>query len=120
MAAPSLAKSAAADAPAADSITNVQTAGVDEGGIVKRAGDFLVILRRGRLFTVRVGGDTLQPVALRDAYAPDTNPAGAWYDELLVDGPTVVVIGVYSKPIMPVRLGSAAAGGSRPFCCLAA
>jgi hypothetical protein len=51
----------------------VQTAGVDEGGIVKRAGDFLVILRRGRLFTVRVGGDTLQPIAMRDAYAPDAS-----------------------------------------------
>ena len=36
-----------------ESITNVQTAGVDEGGIVKRAGDHLVILRRGRLFPVR-------------------------------------------------------------------
>lgn len=34
-------------AEASDSITNVQTAGVDEGGIVKRAGDHLVILRRG-------------------------------------------------------------------------
>jgi hypothetical protein len=54
----------------ADGITNVQTAGVDEGGIVKRAGDFLVVLRRGRLFTVRVGGDALAPVAMTDAYAP--------------------------------------------------
>jgi uncharacterized secreted protein with C-terminal beta-propeller domain len=43
--------------PGPATITNVQTAGVDEGGIVKRAGDFLVVLRRGRLFTVRVGGD---------------------------------------------------------------
>ncbi|MCC7248347.1 MAG: hypothetical protein IT473_06970, partial [Lysobacter sp.] len=36
-----------------ESITNVQTAGVDEGGIVKRQGDFLIVLRRGRLFTLR-------------------------------------------------------------------
>ena len=57
------------------SITNVQTAGVDEGGIVKRAGDHLVILRRGRLFTVRVGGDALQPAAMLDAYAPGIDPA---------------------------------------------
>lgn len=78
---------------AAESITNVQTAGVDEGGIVKRAGDFLVILRRGRLFTVRVGGDALQPVAHTDAFAPGTAPEGAWYDELLVSGRTVVVVG---------------------------
>jgi uncharacterized secreted protein with C-terminal beta-propeller domain len=79
--------------PQSESITNVQTAGVDEGGIVKRAGDHLVILRRGRLFTVRIGGDSLQPAALADAYAPGSNPAGAWYDELLVSGSTVVVIG---------------------------
>src|SRR6185369_10980658 len=81
-AAGALAKSAPA-APAATaaesstSITNVQTAGVDEGGIVKRAGDFLVVLRRGRLFTVRVGGDALAPVSAVDAYAPGSNPQGA-------------------------------------------
>ena len=80
-------------ASAAESITNVQTAGVDEGGIVKRAGDHLVILRRGRLFTVRVGGDALHPVSHVDAYAPGSNPQGAWYDELLISDSTVVVIG---------------------------
>ena len=95
-AAPS-AESAAADmepaAPAADeSVTNVQTAGVDEGGIVKRHGDTLVILRRGRLFTVDVAGEP-RPVDAVDAYAPGSNPQGAWYDEMLVTGETVVVIG---------------------------
>ena len=35
-----------------DKITNTQEADVDEGGIVKKRGDLLVILRRGRLFTV--------------------------------------------------------------------
>jgi hypothetical protein len=76
-----------------DSITNVQSAGVDEGGIVKRAGEHLIILRRGRLFTVRVGGDQLRPVAMTDAFAPGSDPDGAWYDELLVSGRTVVVVG---------------------------
>lgn len=76
-----------------ESITNVQTVGVDEGGIVKRHGDHLVILRRGRLFTVRVGGDALRPVSTVDAYAPGTDPSGAWYDEMLVSDDTVVVIG---------------------------
>ena len=78
---------------AAESITNVQTAGVDEGGIVKRAGDHLVVLRRGRLFTVRVGGDQLQPVATLDAFAPGSDPRGSWYDELLISGRQLVVIG---------------------------
>ena len=95
--APAAAEAAKAAAPAADaaaeSITNVQTAGVDEGGIVKRAGDHLVILRRGRLFTVRVGGDSLQRGAMVDAYASGTDPQGAWYDELLISGSTVVVVG---------------------------
>ena len=82
-----------AETASSESITNVQTAGVDEGGIVKRAGDFLIVLRRGRLFTVRVGGDALQPTAAVEAYAPGSNPQGAWYDELLVAGRDVVVIG---------------------------
>lgn len=87
------APTAAADSRAAESITNVQTAGVDEGGIVKQAGEHLVILRRGRLFTVRVGGNLLEPVAAVDAHGPGIDPQGAWYDELLVAGSTVVVVG---------------------------
>jgi hypothetical protein len=95
-AAPMAAAKSSADssAPAAaESITNVQTAGVDEGGIVKRAGDHLVILRRGRLFTVRVGADELRPIATLDAYAPGSDPQGAWYDELLIHERTIVVVG---------------------------
>ncbi|WP_407352806.1 beta-propeller domain-containing protein [Luteimonas sp. R10] len=80
-------------AGAGESITNVQTAGVDEGGIVKRHGEHLVVLRRGRLFTVRIGDDRLQPVSTVDAFGPGTDPGGAWYDEMLVGGDTVVVVG---------------------------
>lgn len=88
------AESAKAEAPAdEESITNVQTAGVDEGGIVKRQGDFLIVLRRGRLFTLRIGGDDLRPVSSIDAFGPDIDPNGAWYDEMLVSDKTVVVIG---------------------------
>ena len=82
------------DAPD-ESITNVQTAGVDEGGIVKRHGDHLVALRRGRLFTVRIGGDALQPVSVVDAFAPGSDPSAGWYDEMLVGGDTVVVVGYH-------------------------
>lgn len=77
----------------AESVTNVQHAGVDEGGIVKVHGDHLVILRRGRLYTVRIGADALQPVAAIDAYGPGIDPRDAWYDELLIAGDTAVVIG---------------------------
>ncbi|MCC7597427.1 beta-propeller domain-containing protein [Janthinobacterium sp. FW305-129] len=97
--APMAAKAApAASAEAAESVTNVQTAGVDEGGIVKLHGRHLVMLRRGKLFTVQVGGNALQPVASLDAYAPGSDPSGSWYDEMLLDGDTVVVIGYsYSR-----------------------
>jgi uncharacterized secreted protein with C-terminal beta-propeller domain len=66
-----------------ESITNVQHDGVDEGGIVKRHGDHLVVFRRERLFSVRVGDDALQPIDVIDAYAPDIDPRRAWYDEVL-------------------------------------
>ena len=75
----------------ADSVTNVQHAGVDEGGIVKLHGEHLVILRRGRLFTVNA--TTLKSVSMLDAYGPGIDPRGAWYDELLISGNTIVVIG---------------------------
>lgn len=75
-----------------DAITNNQTAGVDEGGIVKRLGDHLLILRRGRLFTVDIGDGALRPVDAADAFGP-LDPGGTWYDELLVVGRTAVVVG---------------------------
>jgi hypothetical protein len=78
---------------ASESITNVQHAGVDEGGIVKRSGDHLIVLRRGRLFSVDVSGNRLAPVSSIDAFGPDVDPAGSWYDELLVSDRSVVVIG---------------------------
>lgn len=82
-----------AGAPAADaeSVTNTQVEGVDEGGIVKVHGDYLVVLRRGRLFTTRIGDDSLQPIA-----SVDVGPKGrhqAWYDEMLVHDDEVIVIG---------------------------
>lgn len=76
-----------------DSVTNNQHAGVDEGGIVKLHGDHLVILRRGRLFTVKIGDNALKPVDSVDAFAPGVNPQSDWYDEMLVSGNTVVVVG---------------------------
>lgn len=76
-----------------ESITNVQHAGVDEGGIVKLHGDHLVVLRRGRLFTVAIGDDALKPISTVDAFGPDINPKLTWYDEMLVSGDTIAVIG---------------------------
>ncbi len=76
-----------------ESVTNVQHAGVDEGGIVKLHGNHLVVLRRGRLFTVKVGDGALKPISAVDAFGPDINPRSTWYDEMLVSEDTIAVIG---------------------------
>src|SRR5438094_418764 len=83
----------ASDDAKAESITNTQHAGVDEGGIIKLHGDHLVVLRRGRLFTVAIGDNSLKPISAVDAFGPDIEPSGTWYDEMLVSDDTVVVIG---------------------------
>jgi hypothetical protein len=78
-------------------VTNLQEAGVDEGGLVKRHGDHLIILRRGRLLTIAIGEGELRAVASIDAFDPRLNTASdgnsAWYDELLLSGDTVAVLG---------------------------
>jgi hypothetical protein len=96
----------------AESVTNVQVAGVDEGGIVKVHGNHLVMLRRGRLFTVAVGDGALEPVSAVDAYAPDVDPRGTWYDEMLIAGDTIAVIGYsYSRGGTEVNLFQIDAAG---------
>jgi hypothetical protein len=93
-----------------ESITNNQEEGVDEGGIVKAVGDYFVILRRGRLFTVRqgTGAQALTPVHQVDAYAPGFTQ-GTWYDEMLAYGQRIVVIGysyeVGATEVVLFRLG---------------
>lgn len=80
--------------PGTESITNTQEAGVDEGGIVKQAGDYLVVLRRGRLFTIRIGGDALAPAGMIDVFPPGKKePGDTWYDEMLIHDRQVIVIG---------------------------
>lgn len=87
--------SSPADAKSSDneSVTNVQHAGVDEGGIVKVHGNHLVVLRRGRLFTVSLARGDLRPASAIDAFAPDIDPSGTWYDEMLISGDNIAVIG---------------------------
>lgn len=91
-----VAEMAAEDAAPAEneSITNTQEAGVDEGGIVKNVGDYLVVLRRGRLFTVHTGEGALDPIDTANAFPPGKeHPQHTWYDEMLVRGNQVIVIG---------------------------
>jgi len=93
-----VASSPAQEKSAGESITNTQEAGVDEGGIVKVYGDMLVILRRGRLFTVSTARGDLRPIDSIDAYPPGAEARGDWYDEMLISGNRVIVIGYsYSR-----------------------
>lgn len=84
---------AAPPAGKAASITNNQEANVDEGDIVKVRGDTLVILRRGRLFTVSLAGGTMRPVDSIDAFPPGVSGEDSWYDEMLISGDRVIVVG---------------------------
>ena len=78
---------------APESITNTQHAGVDEGGIVKVHGNHLVVLRRGRLFTIAINDAELKPISTVNAYGPEVGAQSTWYDEMLISNNTVVVIG---------------------------
>ncbi len=80
-------------AKASDAITNNQEADVDEGGIVKMRGNTLVVLRRGRLFTVSLAGGAMRPVDSIDAFPPGVSGRGDWYDEMLISGDRVIVVG---------------------------
>jgi hypothetical protein len=97
----------AASGPAKDeggeSITNTQEAGVDEGGIVKAHGDHLIVLRRGRLFSVRLADGATVPRSVVDV-APPGSSKDAWYDEMLVSDDTIVVVG-YSYGAGATELG---------------
>jgi hypothetical protein len=86
-----------------ESVTNTQHEGVDEGGIVKLHRDHLVILRRGRLFTVRLGDD-MRPISMVNAFGPGIDPRGTWYDEMLISGDRVVVVG-YSYASRGTEIG---------------
>ena len=80
--------------PENEDITNTQEDDVDEGGIVKNVGDYLVVLRRGALYSVDVSesGETTQIDGIRVAKKEELNN-GVWYDEMLVRGGQVYVIG---------------------------
>lgn len=80
------------------SITNNQEAGVDEGGTIKAHGDTLVILRRGRLFSVSIAKGGMRPVSTVDCFPPGLDASQDWYDEMLIAQDHVVVIGYsYSR-----------------------
>ncbi|MBY0565376.1 MAG: beta-propeller domain-containing protein [Hyphomonadaceae bacterium] len=74
-------------------ITNVQTAGVDEGDIVKMIGRFLIVLQDGRLFSVDTGATTADMRLVDRANVYRRRDADVWYDEILVHQNRILVTG---------------------------
>jgi hypothetical protein len=87
-------ESSAAGAGEASSITNVQTQGVDEGGIVKQIGRFLIVLQDGRLFVVDTRNGEQQGLSLASRTNVYRSPGqDTWFDELLTSGNRILVAG---------------------------
>ncbi|MCA1748806.1 MAG: beta-propeller domain-containing protein [Sphingomonadales bacterium] len=74
------------------SITNNQSAGVDEGDIVKQIGRFLLVLQDARIFAIDTGGEqgALRLTDRIDVYR-SRETAADWYDEMLVEGDRILV-----------------------------
>lgn len=104
----------AGGAPANPSITNNQTIGVDEGGIVKQVGRFLVILQDGRLFSADLGTGEGAPLRLADRMDVyrSRESAADWYDEMLVHGDRILVTAYnYGERASEITVARIAPGG---------
>lgn len=75
---------------AAPNITNVQTAGVDEGDVVKQIGDFLAVLQDGRIFSIDTRRGRLSLADRINIYR-DAQDDDAWYDEMLVQDDRIII-----------------------------
>ncbi|PZO55148.1 MAG: hypothetical protein DCF16_03745 [Alphaproteobacteria bacterium] len=77
------------------SITNTQTQGVDEGGIVKQIGRFLVVLQDGRLFVVdtRAGPEQNGLALANRTNVYRWRGQDTWFDEMLTSGNRVLIAG---------------------------
>lgn len=85
--------SAGAESMTNAQITNVQTAGVDEGDIVKMIGPYLIVLQDGRLFSIDTGQSAADLRFVDRVNVYRNAGADIWYDEMLVNGNRIVVTG---------------------------
>lgn len=88
--------------------TNTQVAGVDEGDIIKFAGNRLVILRDQHLLLFDIAGaNASKPKLITDKeldveFSSDGGGKGAWYDEMLVFDKKIVLIALrYHAQVIP-------------------
>jgi|CXWL01.1.fsa_nt_gi hypothetical protein len=80
---------------ASDVVTNNQEAGVDEGDIVKKLGDRLIVLHAGTLHVIGLHEGQQETLALLDSLriAVDSFGSSTWYDEILAAGDGVILLG---------------------------
>jgi Beta propeller domain len=80
---------------AADLITRNQEAGVDEGDIVKKSGDFIIVLHKGVLHSIRISRNGAPVLERADTIrvAVDASGKNAWYDEILTFGSRLILLG---------------------------
>lgn len=71
------------------SITNNQSANVDEGDIVKQIGNYLLVLQDGRIFAVDISGPQLRLADRINVYRNASDDG--WYDEMLVEGDRILI-----------------------------
>ena len=64
---------------------------LEQGTIVKRHGDVLLVLQRGRLFSFAIGGGRLDSVTV--ASTSEDGGFDDWYDEMFVWERTVILVG---------------------------
>jgi len=77
------------------SLTNNQVHGVDEGDIVKRKDNYLLILRRGKIYSVSIKSENANdiiPISSINVTPPGWN-FDSWYDEMLVSDNKILVLG---------------------------
>ncbi|HZF95116.1 MAG TPA: beta-propeller domain-containing protein [Allosphingosinicella sp.] len=111
---PAMAQQASVAEPGNPAITNNQTIGVDEGGIVKQVGRFLVVLQDGRLFSADLGAGEGAPLRLADRMDVyrDVGRAASWYDEMLVHGDRILVTAYnYSEQASEITVARIDAAG---------
>lgn len=81
---------------AADVVTNNQEPGADEGGLVKKSGPFLFLLEDATLHALRIERGGVPVMEKASSIALDDQPFDlddTWYDELLVAGDHLLVLG---------------------------
>ena len=78
-----------------DLITNNQEAGVDEGGIVKKMGSLLLVLRQGVLHVIDAGAQERERFALLHSHTvvADDSRDDLYYDEILTFSGGAILLG---------------------------